>query len=1121
MIKFRVLGPLEAENEGRPIRLGGRKQRTLLAYLALHANKVITNSQLVDALWGDDPPNTATQTIHVYVSQLRKALGNGDGPGAPLVTEGAGYMLRAGPEEIDLIGFQTAVKNAKAAAESGAVREAAALLRNAMEMWRGRALGDLAGEAALQNEATGLEEMRRGIMEELVDMELALGHDAEVVGELRRLVADDPLRERFRAQLMLALYRQGRQAQALEVYADTRRLLADELGIDPGRDLQTLHEKILQQDPSLDRPSHPSVAPKIRRPETEDVPSARAGRRTSLRILMALAIAGAIAIAATAISDPPRTLASLGPLDTDTLALLDPKTGELVAHIDLNAPITKVAFGYGSLWVTSEVGGTVLRIDPSRRSVSQTIEVGSGASGIAFGDNAVWVTVSSARILARIDPETNEVVQRLSTGNAPTDVAFAAGYLWTTNRLDGTVSQIDPASTRTVRTIVVGTSPVAIAGTNDGLWVADSLEGSVTRIDPETASVAATINVGNDPSAIAVAESIWVTNSLDGTVSKISPTSDRVVATVSVGGSPSGIAVERDTVWVTTDLGGSVVRLDADTAAVRDRIATENRPVSVAAAEDSLWTGILPVRDVHRGGTLRIVTSSTLGGSLDPGRLLDVDALTIVTLIHDGLVGLKRTGGPSSLELVPNLATSLPRPTNGGKTYTFEVRPNIRYSTGERVIPSDFRHSIERAFALRSQAADAFTSIRGAGRCDRTPEKCDLSESIVSDDERSTVTFHLRSPDPDFLYALTSPAASAIPSDTPTREMDFVPSTGAYKIDTYVPKERIVLTRNPHFRPWSTAAKPAGYVDEIEWRMKVGDDDAVELVKTGEADWIGGVQPKLPLAALRTRHASQLHIYPRPATYFMFLNTRVAPFDDLRVRRALNFAVDRAKVARLLGGSDQAAVTCQIQPPNQPNYEPYCPYSRGQTNQDPWRHPDVGKARRLIAQSGTRGIEIEVWALAPIFDSVGRYFVALLDDLGYEASLQTRRAFDRYFDTIGDPSRRIQIGAIGWFAESSSPSSWFDLFTCDAFDIDPARNVNHAGFCSTRVDRMIERAKRAQAIDPAGAAVLWHRVERALVDIAPMVPLANPNAVDFVSERLGNYRSSPAFGLLLDQVWVQ
>lgn len=1120
MLKFRILGPLEVLRDGKSIRLGGRKQRTLLAYLLLHANQVVTNSQLVDALWADDPPNTATQTIHVYISQVRKALATSDTADSPLATEGAGYVLRVPPTDLDLGSFEVAVKEAQAAAGRGAMEEAAARLRTAVATWRGPALGDLAGEAALQAEAARLDEMRRGVVEQLIDMELALGRHAELIGELRTLVARDPLHERFRAQLMLALYRQGRQVQALDVYDESRQRLADELGIDPGRDLQTLHEQILRQEPSLDLPlsrvGHSAQSKTDMGERVADQPQ----RQPRLQIVVALAVVTALLAGAAAMwaSSPPAI--SLGPLESNTLALLDGQRGEIEGLVDLDVPITKMAFGYESLWVTSEVAGTVTRIDPTSRSVNQSIRVGIGASGIAFGDDAVWVTMSGARALARIDPETNEVVQRLATGNAPTDVAFVADHLWTTNRLDGTVSKIDPASAETVRTITIGTSPVAISGNDVGLWVADSLGGQVVRLDPTTGTIVGSVTVGNDPSAIAVADAIWVANSLDGTVSKISPESNSVESTVSVGGSPSDLAVANDLVWVATDFGGAVVSLDVGTGAVRDRIPTRNRPVSLTPIDDSVWAGILPTREVHRGGTLRVVSPYPLT-SLDPASNFATE-INIQNLIYDSLIGVKRTGGPSSLEIVPNLATSMPRPSGGGRTYTFELRPGIRYSTGQPVVPEDFRRAIERAFSAEFPITDELMPILGAKRCRRSPPDCDLSRGVVVEEDAATVTFNLSAPDPEFLYALTGTNTAPVPAGTPLRKAAVVPSTGAYMVDTFEENDRVVLRRNPYFRQWAPVARPEGYVDEIEWVLKVDKDEAVELVKTGQADWIGGLPgPKLPIDELRTRHAGQLHINPVPATYSMFLNTRVQPFDDPRVRQALNFAVDRARVVRLMGGPEQAAITCQVQPPNLPNYEPYCPYSDSGADEGTWRQPDIAEATRLIASSGTRGMKVKVWALAPLFGPVGSYFESLLDGLGYDASLKLDSDPVRYFDAVGDPRKRIQIGAVGWFVSIPSPSGMFRPYTCETLHRDPAQNLNHSQFCSDRVDRLFRRARRAQTIDPGEGAVLWSRLERAVVDLAPMVAFANPNAVDFVSERLGNYRSSPMYGLLLDQVWVK
>jgi peptide/nickel transport system substrate-binding protein len=803
-----------------------------------------------------------------------------------------------------------------------------------------------------------------------------------------------------------------------------------------------------------------------------------------------------------------------------TLALLDPATGGVIGQVEVDAPITRIAVGDDSIWVSSEVAGTLVRVDPVLRAVRQTIPVGGGASGIAFGDGAVWVTTSANRSVARVDPDTNEVVQRVTTGNAPTDVAMAAGSLWVTNRLDGTVSQIDPESGKQLRAIAVGTSPVAIAGDDSALWVADSWEGTVVRLDPRTGAVTATINVGNGPSAIAAGEAVWVANAVDGTVSQISPASNAVVSTVSVGGNPSGVVAVEGGAWVTTDVDG-IVRVDSRTGQVQRRLATDSRPVSVAAADSSVWTGVAPAGDAHRGGTLRIV-SDLDADSVDPAAASEGEALTIQGLLYDGLIGPKRTGGPSSLELVPNLATSLPHPVDGGKTYTFQLRRGVRYSTGDPVRPADFRHAIERAFAIQPAAADAFGSIRGADTCRKQPGACDLSDGIVADDTQSTVTFHLTRPDSEFLYGLASTAAAAVPSDTPRRQMESVPSTGAYMVESFSHHDRIVLTRNPYFRAWSAPARPSGYVDRIEWRMGVDLDEAVELVADGEADWFDSVQPELPLDRLRIYNAGQLHVYPRPATYSMFLNTRAAPFDDIAVRRALNFAVDRAEGVRLLGGPDEATVTCQIHPPNHPNYVPYCPYTGGATNSGRWEQPDLEQAKRLIAASKTRGTKVEVWALAPLFGKVGRYFVGLLDDLGYDATLHIERDPSRYFETVAEADREVQIGAVGWFLGGSpSPSGLFTIYTCASFDRDPLRNLNFSGLCSPRVDRLVRRARAAQTLSPARAAPLWREVERVLVDLAPSVPLANPNAVDFVSGRVGNYRSSPALQLLPDQVWVQ
>jgi DNA-binding SARP family transcriptional activator len=249
MTAFRVLGPLEVESEEGPVAPAGQKQRAVLALLVLNAGRVVSTDALIEALWGESPPRTAGTSLQNFVSQLRKALG-----AETLVTRPPGYVLVADPGSIDLTRFERLRRQAL----SQPPAERAETLRRALELWRGEALADLRYEPCFEIEAARLDELRLATLEERIDAELELGRDARLVGELEALVADHPLRERLRGQLMLALYRSGRQAEALETYQSLRRALVDELGIEPGPALQQINASILRQEVSLD-PAAPSA----------------------------------------------------------------------------------------------------------------------------------------------------------------------------------------------------------------------------------------------------------------------------------------------------------------------------------------------------------------------------------------------------------------------------------------------------------------------------------------------------------------------------------------------------------------------------------------------------------------------------------------------------------------------------------------------------------------------------------------------------------------------------------------------------------------------------------------------------------------------------------------------
>jgi DNA-binding SARP family transcriptional activator len=257
VLEFRILGPLEVADEGEPLQLSGQKQRALLALLLLDVNRVVSTDRIVDALWGEEPPRTAATSLQNFVSQLRKLLGSD-----VVVTKPPGYQLRIEREQLDLERFTRLVEESRAEPPA----ERAAKLRHALALWRGPPLADLGFEAFAQQEIGRLEELRLAALEDRVEAELEVGRHSDLVGELEAFADEHPLRERLRSHLMLALYRSGRQAEALQIYHDTRRVLVDELGIEPSPTLQQLHGAILRQDPRLEegQPVAPAAEDRIK-----------------------------------------------------------------------------------------------------------------------------------------------------------------------------------------------------------------------------------------------------------------------------------------------------------------------------------------------------------------------------------------------------------------------------------------------------------------------------------------------------------------------------------------------------------------------------------------------------------------------------------------------------------------------------------------------------------------------------------------------------------------------------------------------------------------------------------------------------------------------------------------
>jgi YVTN family beta-propeller protein len=1094
MLEFRMLGPLEVVQDGRSLPLGAPRQRTLLAILLLHRREVVSSERLIDELWGEHPPATAPKTLQGYISHLRKVLG-----ADVLVTRNGGYMLAAAPEAVDLERLEALAAQARERLADGDAAAARELLDSALALWRGEPLADLAYESFAQPEIARAEDERLAALEDRIDVDLALGRHRALVGELEALVKKHPNRERLLAQLMLVLYRSGRQADALDAYRTGRQALRDDLGLDPGPELRALEQQILDHDPEIEAPR--SRLPRAR--PTSRLPAARVLIGAGGVILLVAAIAAAVSALR---SGEPELLA--GP---NSVAAIDVSSGRVHSAIAVGASPGGVAAGEGAVWVANTGDGTVSRVDPDAGVVRQTIRVGKGPVAVAAGGGAVWVANGVDGTVSRIDPATNEVVQRIHVGNGPTGVAVGEGAVWVANSVDGTVSRIDPATGRMTKTLpaVAGASGVAVGFAR--LWVVSPSAGELVSLDPRSGQVLEHIVVGTDPAAVAAGGgAVWVANRGSDTVWRIDARSPaRVSSVIQVGRAPSALVATSDSIWVANATDNSVTRIDAAHRRAAKTVHLASPPQGLAAWRDGLYVAVRSSNQAHRGGTLRVAQSAP--DFIDPALAYVPESFAILSMTNDGLVGFRRVGGIEGVQLVPNLAVSLPRPTDGGRAYTFRLRPGLRYSTGDLVRPADFRRAIERSFEIRPDqpGRQYFGDILGAADCRHG--RCDLSRGVVTDDAARTVTFRLSAPDAGFLTKLALPSAFAVPSTTSAVNTGSrpLPATGPYKIATYRKNAGMTLVRNTRFREWSADARPDGYPDTI--RMTFDGTPAApkaepRAVLSGDTDVAGG-GVQLEARALRTfalRHPSQVHLSPLPATTFFLLNTHAAPFDDIRVRRAVEYVFDQRALARRNGPG--FAPTCQIMPPDFPGYRRTCPYTSGGA--------EAIRSARRVAQSGA-GSQVTVWVPGPR-RADGRYMVEVLQTLGFRTRLKVIRDLGAYFTQVNPPRGHAQVAWYAWAADYPSQAGFMlPLFECASAVFTPNR------YCDRRVDRSLAAASDADARNPTAAPALWQRAERMILAKAPIVPMYNLQEATFVAKRVGNVQHHPQWGALLDRMWVR
>jgi YVTN family beta-propeller protein len=1133
-VLFKVLGPVEVAENGTALPLGGPRQRSVLADLVLRAGQLVPMTQLVDDMWGESPPDSAVHTVETYVSRLRQVLGAA-GPAAPLLTRPTGYILDVPPEQVDLWQFRELAARGGAALDRGDATSAVELVTCGLALWRGAALADIRHAAFAPAAAERLDGERLTALEKLMEARLRLGQHRELVPELEALVADCPYREGFHAQLMLALYRSGRQTEALDAFRRAREHLVGELGVEPGRELRTLQQAILRQEAELEPDGEGAAVRALEAAagyaplETDGRPLAApaagaagrsVGRGRAWRVaLLAVILVGA-AVAVPAVLTAGASVRSV--VVAESLSELTSAGSGVARSVTLPGSPDAVVAADGSVWVVSSEENTVYRVNPATAAVVQAIPVGSGPSAITATGDDIWVADTLGGTVSRINATVDQVVQTVPVGTQPVGIAAGDGAVWVTDAAGSTLWALDPVSGQPTHRFPLASAPSGVAFGDGAVWVTSPEDDSVVRIDPRSGRTGHPIRVGAGPTTVVAGlGSVWVANALDSTVSRIDPADQAVEATIPAGDGVDALTIAGRSVWAADRLASALTRINAGTGQPAPEIPLGGSPVALTATGGNVWVAAAPAVDAGPGyGTLRAVIN-TRPTSIDPALQYPNLPAILSEFTWDTLVTFQKTGGTVGLQLVPDLALAMPAVSAGGTVYTFTLRPGLRYSTGRPVLAQDFRYAIERVMDLNAPAASFLGGIVGAAACTQG-SPCDLSAGIVTDNAARTVTFKLTAPDPDLLYKLAFQFTAPVPSYVPMRDSGAipVPGTGPYMVTRYLPRQEVIFARNPYFREWSAAAQPPGSVAGIVWTFGGSLAQEAAEIEDGQADWTNDPLPDV--AGLVARFPAQVHINTMPAFVYTAFNTRVAPFNDARVRQAFSLAADRGSFVAMLGGPDLAAPTCQILPPGIPGYQPYCPFTTDPGSSGAWVGPDLAAARQLVAASGTSGMRVTVWSDdQPPDQTTGAFMVSVLRELGYRATLHMA-THAAVVNETSDSRRQIQATDGAWEADYPSASDIFDLFfSCSAWRLaDPAATRNGSFFCDPAIDRLMNLADSQQTADPVQAASTWAAVDRAVTSAAPWVTLAIMNNVDFLSARVTNYQYNPWWGILLDQLQV-
>jgi YVTN family beta-propeller protein len=1097
-----ILGSLVVSDGERRLEVGGGKQSALVALLALNAGRTVSTDQVIDALWGDQAPASALNSVRIYVSKLRKALGDG-----VLATAGRGYVLTVSPEQIDAGRFERLLAEGRELRAAGEAARAQGVLRAALGLWRGPALADFTYAPFAQTEIGRLEELRLTALEERLDADLALGCAAEVVPELEALVRENPLRERLRGLLMLALYRSGRQAEALEAYQQLRRLLADELALEPSPALKALEQQILNQDPALELPTAP---PKL---------ASHAERRASLAVIgaaAALLAASAAFILSQAWNERAPGLDSVA---ANAVGLIDSRSNRIVAQIPVGIRPASVVEGLGAVWVANLEDKTISRLDPVSKQLVKTISTGSAPTGLVVGEGRVWVARANGS-LAWIDPRYNRLTPTADV--APSRfyrvpdhrIAVGFGSLWMTDSI-GQLVRLDPIRGRVVSRIDVGRGARGVAVGSGSVWVANSEDGTISRVD-STGVVTATIPVGHGPTDVAFSEdAVWVTVGLDGVVARIDPETNAVEAVIPVDTGLDRVAAGAGAVWVADVRAGMVKRIDPHTNEISASIDLGASPGGLSAAGTNVWAtaaselaGVPPGPKETEAFSLRVALESDPGVP-DPALGLADAQLAYATCAK--LLNYPDQPAPAGSQLTPEVAQSMPIVSSDGLTYTFTVRPGFRFSppSGQPVTAQTFKDTIERTLhpklasdELASEGAELLADVVGA-RAYMAGRAAHVAGVIARGDR---LIVRLTRAVGDLPARIATPFFCAVPSGTPVdvNGVGPIPMAGPYYVASYVPGQTIVLAANPNYR----GDRPSG-PDEIVFAIGTSRTRALADVLAGRVDYAGDGVPLRQQRRLLARYGpgsnaaragrQQFFVNPTLAVRYLALNTSRPLFSDASVRRAVSFAIDRLALARVWNRFFEAGRIAGG--PASADYLPPGVRVSSRPAEYPPR-PDVEKARTILG-GGRRQAILYTCDDSPCAE---------------HAAIVTRNLAAIGIDVV---VKEFPVGVM--YERAAQPNAdwdllrvgWVLLYPDPAHVLEPLLSAGSPwNFSRLRDPRVDERLRAVAKLTGPARARAYDALTRWIARrVAPLVAFESDTQRDLFAQRIGCQTFNPVYGM--------